>query len=94
MLYRNSTQTPVRSGNLSVPPGSRYKVAFSYNDFAKEINLAVNGTIYGPVSYTHDVPSVAGEDIVLNTKNNILSDLHLYPEALSESELITLTGGT
>ena len=94
VLYRNSTQTPVRSGNLSVPPGSRYKVAFSYNDFAKEINLAVNGTIYGPVSYTHDVPSVAGEDIVLNTKNNILSDLHLYPEALSESELITLTGGT
>ena len=94
VLYRNSTQSGVSSGTSSVPPGSRYKVAFSYNDLTKDINLAVNGTIYGPFSYTQDVPSVVGEDIVLNTVNNILSDLQLFPEALSESELITLTGGT
>jgi len=79
--------------------GSRSKIAYSFNNATRRLIFAVNGEVIfstttigflGPVTELKLNRGTSTTDYI----NVVFKDLFIFPTALSEAELITLTGGT
>ena len=89
----NSVAATIPSSVNAVASGF-HKVAISYN--STSFTFAVDGVIVGTASHA-GVPTVDridGQGGTIGNNGTLTKDLYLFPTALSDAELTTLTGGT
>jgi hypothetical protein len=89
----NSVTAAIPSSVNAVASGF-HKVAISYN--STSFTFAVDGVIVGTASH-EGVPTVDridGQGGSIGDNGTLTKELRLFPTALSDAELITLTGGT
>jgi hypothetical protein len=88
----NSVTAAIPSSVNAVASGF-HKVAISYN--STSFTFAVDGVIVGTASHA-GVPTVDridGQGETIGKNGTLTKELRLFPTALSDAELITLTGG-
>ena len=95
----------VGSGNIQVIPipgvvgGIRSKIAYSFNNATRRLIFAVNGEVIFSTTTTGFLGPVAvlrlnGGQLTTHYITAVFKDLFMFPTALTDAELITLTGGT
>jgi hypothetical protein len=94
-----SNGVSVVGSNIGTSVPGRFRVAISLTDTA--CLVAVNGTAYSFTGLTNAIPTGLNSLVVGRRSSNIehflngvIRDFRIFPTALSDAELITLTGGT
>jgi len=89
---KNGEYVNILSDINSVGSGP-HRVALSYD--ATSVTLALDGSIVGTELYTGPptVDRLDGQGVSFGSTATLTKDLRLYPTALPDAELITLTGG-